>query len=201
MYPTNTTHRQKEGDSPTFIYLIPTGLSDPEQPTWGGWPGRYGPHDDHPGKPYYWANQEDLWQGKTNRDNTLARWAVAIQNDFKARMDWCVSDFEGANHPPQVRVAGDAIRPVMSGQQVELDASKTSDPDGGALDYEWFFYPESSGYRGELPKLDDAAASRVTFRAPAVREPTELHVIVAVTDRGSPPLTRYARVRLQIAAE
>ena len=39
LYPTNTTHPQKEGDSPTFIYLIPTGLSDPEHPGWGGWPG------------------------------------------------------------------------------------------------------------------------------------------------------------------
>ncbi len=31
----------KEGDSWTFVYLIPTGLGDPNEPTWGGWVGRY----------------------------------------------------------------------------------------------------------------------------------------------------------------
>lgn len=30
-----------EGDTPTFLSLIPTGLSDPEHPNWGGWGGRY----------------------------------------------------------------------------------------------------------------------------------------------------------------
>jgi hypothetical protein len=88
LYPTNTTHQQKEGDTPTFLYLIPTGLSDPEHPEWGSWPGRYGPHDEHPGKPYFWANRQDSFQGKPLRDNTLLRWVASIQNDFAARMDW-----------------------------------------------------------------------------------------------------------------
>ena len=29
LYPTNTTHPQKEGDSMTFLYLVPTGMNDP----------------------------------------------------------------------------------------------------------------------------------------------------------------------------
>jgi hypothetical protein len=45
LYPTNTTHKQKEGDSGSFVYLIPNGLSAPEQPGWGGWAGRYGPRE------------------------------------------------------------------------------------------------------------------------------------------------------------
>jgi len=43
LYPTNTTHWQKEGDTMTFLYLVPTGMNDPEQPAWGSWAGRYGP--------------------------------------------------------------------------------------------------------------------------------------------------------------
>ncbi|HEX5104571.1 MAG TPA: nucleoside hydrolase-like domain-containing protein [Pirellulaceae bacterium] len=202
LYPSNTTHRQKEGDSPTFIYLIPTGLSDPEHPTWGGWPGRYGPHDEHPGKPYYWANLEDAWQGKTNRDNTLLRWAAAIQNDFAARMDWCVRDFADANHPPQPKVAGELVRSMKPGERITLDALATTDPDGDPLDFAWFFYPESTGYTGELPKIDGSDASRPSFVAPArpatAKEPAELHLILAVTDRGEPPLTRYARLMLEM---
>jgi hypothetical protein len=30
-----------EGDTPAYLSLIPTGLSDPEHPDWGGWGGRY----------------------------------------------------------------------------------------------------------------------------------------------------------------
>jgi hypothetical protein len=30
-----------EGDTPTFLFLIPNGLNSPEHPDWGGWGGRY----------------------------------------------------------------------------------------------------------------------------------------------------------------
>jgi hypothetical protein len=29
-----------EGDTPSFLYLIPNGLGDAEHPEWGGWGGR-----------------------------------------------------------------------------------------------------------------------------------------------------------------
>ena len=41
LYPTNTTLPQKEGDTMTFLYLMPTGMNDPMQPTWGSWGARY----------------------------------------------------------------------------------------------------------------------------------------------------------------
>src|SRR3546814_12615538 len=30
-----------EGETPTFLGLIPNGLNAPERPDWGGWGGRY----------------------------------------------------------------------------------------------------------------------------------------------------------------
>ncbi|RDJ93221.1 hypothetical protein B4Q13_23370, partial [Lacticaseibacillus rhamnosus] len=69
------------------------------------------------------------------RDNTLARWAVHLQNDFKARMDWCVADrFEKANHRPVAVLNGDATRKVLrikakSGETVRLTSAGSSDPD------------------------------------------------------------------------
>src|SRR6185436_11162703 len=101
LYPTNTTHRQKEGDTMTFLYIVPTGMNDPQQPTWGSWGGRYGRNEKFPGKLYYWANQFDAWNGSTNRDNTVVRWAAHLQNDFKARLDWCVQSRQHENHPPR----------------------------------------------------------------------------------------------------
>ena len=155
LYPTNTTHWQKEGDTMTFLYLVPTGLNEPEQPIWGSWAGRYGVREDAPGKRWYWANQADAWKGATNRDNTLARWAADLQNDFRARLDWCVKPFAAANHPPRVALNGtqgiDVLRlHAQPGTAVRLDASGSSDPDRHSLRYEWFYYPEPSTYRGHV---------------------------------------------------
>ena len=133
MYPTNTTHPQKEGDTMTFLYLVPTGMNDPEQPTWGSWAGRYGRNEQYKARPYYWANQEDTWQGTTHRDNTLKRWAVHSQSDFKARLDWCVNDAAHANHPPVPRVKGALRRTVKPGDKVVLDARDSTDPDKDSL--------------------------------------------------------------------
>lgn len=198
LYPTNTTHVQKEGDTMTFLYLVPTGMNDPEQPTWGSWAGRYGNQDKFPDRPYYWANLTDDWQGRQHRDNTLQRWAVHIQNDFKARMDWCVSDFAEANHAPEPRIEGALRRNVKSGDTVDLSAAHTTDPDGDELQFAWQFYAEAGSYRGPLPDIRDADGPRASFVAPQVNAKQTLHVILTVTDRGSPPLTRYRRVIAEV---
>ena len=198
MYPTNTTHKQKEGDSGTFVYLIPNGLNEPDQPGWGGWAGRYGPMDGFEGKPYYWANQADTWNGTTHRENTLSRWAAHLQHDFAARMDWCVKDRSDANHPPQVKLAGERTRKVKPGQRVTLDASASTDPDGDELTFEWIVYPEAGGRTGDVPAIDDAKSAQASLVAPASDQPASLHLILTVTDSGTPPLARYARVILDI---
>ena len=198
LYPTNTTHPQKEGDTGTFLYLLPVGLSDPEHPEWGSWAGRYGRQENAAGRPYYWANVRDTWQGTTNRDATLARWAVALQNDFRARMEWCVRDFKDANHPPEARVEGPAERKVRAGEVVLLEAAMSTDPDAHSLRFDWFFYPEATGWAAPLPELRNANGAHADFIAPAVAQPADLHVVLAVTDTGSPPLTRYQRLRLRM---
>lgn len=198
LYPTNTTHFMKEGDTMTFLYLVPTGMNDPEQPTWGSWAGRYGPSEEYPGKPYYWANQADEWGGRSHRENTLARWAEHLQNDFRARLDWCVSKRSEANHPPRPRVRGSLTRTVKAGEEVTLDARGSTDPDGDTLRHEWMIYPEAGTYRGPLPEVRNARSARATLTAPSVKEPRTLHVLLVVTDDGSPPLTRYRRVILNL---
>lgn len=198
LYPTNTTHWQKEGDTGTFLYLIPTGMNDPEEPTWGSWSGRYGANTNFPERPYFWANQTDDWNGVTNRDNTLARWATALQNDFRARLDWCVTAFSEANHPPIVRVRGGAKRIVRIGEKVIMDAGESTDPDGQPLRFEWFIYPEAGSYRGPQPVLANVDRAQASLVVPSVVVQETLHVIVAVTDTGMPALTRYQRIVLTL---
>jgi hypothetical protein len=193
LYPTNTTHWQKEGDTMTFLYLVPTGMNDPGHPEWGSWAGRYGRQENSSGKPYFWANLTDTWHGSTNRDNALARWAVDLQNDFRARMDWCVKSFAQANHPPIVRVRGRTRRDARPGEVITLDAGDSTDPDGQRLHFEWFAYPEAGNCHEEV-RLENTESAVARFTAPVVSDPVEIHFIVAIRDDGEPSLTRYARI-------
>ena len=202
LYPTNTTHWQKEGDTPTFLYLVPTGMNDPYEPTWGSWAGRYGVREDATGKPFYWANQLDAWNGTTNRDNTLARWATHLQNDFRARLDWCVKPFSAANHPPRVVLNGDMSSAVLRfhakpGEHLKFDARATTDPDGHSLRYDWFVYPEPGTYRGKI-LIEGSNAALASVRIPDDAGGKNVHIVAAVTDSGTPPLTRYRRVVMDV---
>jgi hypothetical protein len=199
LYPTNTNMPQKEGDTPTFLNLIPNGLNEPERPEWGSWSGRFGLMEEAAGRRYYWANVRDTIDGKTNRDFTLSRWATHLQNDFRARLAWCVTDYAGANHPPEVVVAGRRDREAKAGERIELDASASRDPDGQKLSFAWMHYPEASGYRGKPVTFGDARAARTSVTLPAEAAGQSVHLIVVVTDDGSPALTRYARVVVKVA--
>jgi hypothetical protein len=204
LYPTNTTHPQKEGDTMMFLYLLPTGMNDPNEPTWGSWAGRHGLNPDHAGKPYYWANQLDTWNSKTSRDNTLLRWAAHLQNDFRARMEWCVtSDYSKANHAPLARLNGHDRKAIIrfdakAGELVRLTSRGTEDPDNlHATDSTWYLYPEAGTFRGEVT-LKPVAGYTTSFVAPQVTEPQTVHVILEVEDHGEPRLVAYRRAVITI---
>src|SRR5207249_11048959 len=125
------------------------------------------------------------------------RWAVHLQNDFRARLEWCVKPVKEANHPPRIVVNGvegkDAIRLLPAADvPLKLDAAGSHDPDGDPLSYKWFVYPEAGTYSRPL-RIDDAASPTATVHIPADAAGKEIHVILAVTDNGKPPLTRYRR--------
>jgi hypothetical protein len=94
-------------------------------------------------------------QSYTSDPATIWRWRTAFQNDFAARMDWTTKDARHANHNPKVVVNGRAgteplVMEAQVGTPLTLDAAGTSDPDGDALKFEWFFYPEAgSGIPGQ----------------------------------------------------
>ena len=82
---------------------------------------------------------------------------------------------------------------VKSRQGFTLAALAT-DPDGDSLSYYRFPYPEVGGYRGPV-NLDSAEdIGSVWVDVPKVTAPAKLHFILRVTDKGTPPLSRYQRV-------
>ena len=143
LYPSRDGRGVKEGDTPTFLYLLPNGLlGDSEQPTWGSWGGRFQPASTGP---RWFADTED-WSygdaGVADRGETIYRWREEFQNDFAARMDWCVRDYGEANHNPVAAYRGDTspdavMLTAQPGADIALSAEGSSDPDGNSLAYEW----------------------------------------------------------------
>ncbi len=149
---------------------------------------------------------------------TIWRWRNAFQNDFAARIAWTTSDFAHANHNPVAVVngrggTGTIEMDVAVGGSVQLDASGSSDPDGQGLQFHWFHYAEAGSADGNLAgvTLSGAETARVTVHADAACRPQwsaaagctgdgVAHIIVAVTDSGSPALTSYRRVILRVHA-
>jgi hypothetical protein len=151
---------------------------------------------------------------------SIWRWRQAFQNDFAARMDWTIEDFAHANHNPRVVVNGkNGTSPLelqaTSGQTITLDARGTSDPDPHqTLSYRWFLYPEAglTGTHGADVSLDGAEGPVVTVKVnspcrplwlPAIpcQGPGVMHIILAVTDDGTPALTSYRRIILTVGAK
>lgn len=165
-------------------------IFDPEtRPIWTNTDDAYGP----PQRPDHGRSIRKGEVVETSARATLWRWRDAFQNDFAARMDWTVMPPEEANHAPHVRLQGPSRITVKSGQGFWLSARGTTDPDGDSLTYYWFHYPEAGSYRG-IVSLGAENADGIGITAPEVAQRETLHIILAVTDKGSPPLTRYQRV-------
>lgn len=209
-----------EGDTPSFLNLINNGLSDPEHPDWGGWGGRYEFYTPRlqkwhlqPETRPFWSDADDEVLGVDGRwhdDNhaTIWRWRPAYQNDFAARMDWTIKPTAQANHPPAPKL-GHASRLIAKpGDRVNLSAEGTTDPDGDAVSYEWFYYheagtfPLSSARSGQPLEIKNFDQPKAWFTVPAARVMPPgtgtMHIILAVTDHGTPRLTRYQRVIVEV---
>ncbi|MFG6442998.1 nucleoside hydrolase-like domain-containing protein [Roseateles sp. LKC17W] len=209
-----------EGDTPSFLGLIDNGLNSPEHPDWGGWGGRYEHYTPRKQKWHLAAETRPMWadavdevrgadgRWHTSNQATLWRWRAAVQNDFAARMDWTTQPYAKANHPPVVKLAHADELTVRRGDTVKLSAAGSSDPDGDALSYEWFYYGEagsftvSSGRSGQPLDIRGFDQRDVSFVVPAQRVMPPgtgtMHIILAVTDHGTPRLTRYRRVIVKV---
>ncbi|MEO6232549.1 MAG: nucleoside hydrolase-like domain-containing protein [Ferruginibacter sp.] len=219
-----------EGDTPSWLSLIPTGLSDTEHPEWGGWGGRYelyqpklsdidvkgftGGVPVDPETRAIWTNAEDKYSpmlynsyGRAIKSDTVIftgnkvsvwRWRDDFQNDFAARMDWTIKTYKEANHPPVPALGHPDKITVKSGEYFYLDASGSTDPDGDHLSYWWFQYPEAGTYKQPVKFTLAENLYRTSVVAPVVDKPETIHFILKVTDKGTPALSRYKRVIVQV---
>lgn len=192
-----------EGDTPSFLNLIPNGLAADLDPSYGGWGGRYELRQPYGESRPIWTNSRDTVITKDGRSHTsntatIWRWREHFQYDFAARMDWCVQPRDKANHPPEVVVNGQPGKDPITintrpGETIRLSASQ--DP---RLTCRWFHYPEAGTSQGSL-HIDNPSSPEISISLPAAAKPGTAHIIFQATNEGTPPLTSYRRVILQIA--
>jgi hypothetical protein len=170
------------------------------------------------------ATSQDAVRGIDGKEHvsdqaSIWRWREAYQNDFAARMDWTVKDFAHANHNPVLVVNGKPGTDVIeldadAGQTIALDASGSSDPDRQKLRYKWWVYSEAglNGNHGAEVTIsdEDQPQAKVTVQSPCravwiaglipCRGAGVAHIILEVSDEGSPRLTSYRRIVLHVRA-
>ncbi|WP_291858287.1 DUF1593 domain-containing protein [Marinilabilia sp.] len=183
-----------EGDTPSFLHIIPNGLNNWLAPNQAGWGGYFewgiGPdsisyaYTNHKGKAFEICTKyEDLFY-------------PATFNDFVARMDW--ADCGEGNRNPEIMLNGNKdFTPLhisrKPGKQIKLDGSKSFDPDGDQLNFKWWVMPESGTYN-ERVTIPENHSSSIIFTVPKGSQGQTFHVICEVTDNGEPQLTRYRRI-------
>lgn len=183
-----------EGDTPSYLHVMPTGLNNPsefDQVGWGGF--------------FKWGMSADReTECYTNFDPEIKKvsqkyeeyFYPTVFNNFAARMDWA-KDGKG-NRNPVVIVGRDKSLEILhisgkAGKQMKLNASRTYDPDGDGLSYKWWVLPEAGTYNGTV-SIENADTHTAVITVPADLGERTIHLILEVTDKGNPALTSYRRI-------
>ena len=185
-----------EGDTPSFLYVMPNGLNDPEDPHQAGWAGYHERGICADSLTTAWTSwQEPL---RSISVGYKQRFYLDELGDFMARMQW--ADEGRGNHNPQVIINRQkGLQPVRlkakAGKTIRLDASKSKDPDGDMLSFYWWQQLEIGTSKAIITQADQP---QTNIQIPADADKGELHLICEVHDNGPFRLPAYRRIIISI---
>ena len=170
-----------EGDTPSFLYVMPNGLNNPEDPHQAGWAGYHERGMCADSLTTAWTS----WQEPVRSISVgyKQRFYPDELNDFMARMQWAAEGKGNLN--PYVVIPNDTIN------SLSLDASKSFDPDGDNLQFSWWQQPEIGKTKVKIEQADQPIA---TLRIPADAKGDTIHIICEVHDDGPYHLPAYRRI-------
>ena len=173
-----------EGDTPSFLYVMPNGLNNPEDPHQCGWAGYHERGMCADSLTTAWTScQEPV---RSISVGYKQRFYPDELNDFMARMQWAAEGKGNLN--PYIVIPNDTINITVS---LSLDASKSFDPDGDNLQFSWWQQPEIGKTKVKIEQADQPIA---TLRIPADAKGDTIHIICEVHDDGPYHLPAYRRI-------
>ena len=190
-----------EGDTPSFLYVMPNGLNNPEDPHQAGWAGYHERGMCADSLTTAWTS----WQEPVRSISVgyKQRFYPDELNDFMARMQWAAEGKGNLN--PYIVIPNDTInititkkKKVKKGTMIPLtlDASKSFDPDGDNLQFSWWQQPEIGKTKVKIEQADQPIA---TLRIPADAKGDTIHIICEVHDDGPYHLPAYRRIIIKIS--
>lgn len=174
-----------EGDTPSFLYVMPNGLNNPEDPHQCGWAGYHERGMCADSLTTAWTS----WQEPVRSISVgyKQRFYPDELNDFMARMQWAAEGKGNLN--PYIVIPNDTINITIN--SLSLDASKSFDPDGDNLQFSWWQQPEIGKTKVKIEQADQPIA---TLRIPADAKGDTIHIICEVHDDGPYHLPAYRRI-------
>jgi hypothetical protein len=133
----------------------------------------------------------------THDASELTRWNREVKNSFLNRLKWSVKNPEEVNHEPIAVVNGEKGNKIISvyakpGDPIVLDATKSTDPDGNRLTYNWFRYNDADSYDGSFD-ITEPTNPYQKLLVPNDLDDKNIHLILEVSDNGNPVLVSYRR--------
>lgn len=201
-----------EGDSPSFLYLLDRGLRSLEDPSYGGWGGRYeklAENEFHNAHCYYRSCEDKAPEGIRGGAYATSRWICDWMNDFAARLSWTQTKDKDAalvNHRPTVSIEEGLDVTAVPGEKVTLHVKADCD-EKDTMTLSWQRYEEvdtcSEEIQLEQQQTEDGREGSVCFTVPMTANKGDtLHLILSCRDaaHGEFPayMTTYARVILTV---
>ncbi|MEM6911850.1 MAG: nucleoside hydrolase-like domain-containing protein [Verrucomicrobiota bacterium] len=215
------------GGTIPWLGLVNKGLFDINEPSWGGWGGRFTrekiknvwsrhpkiKRDERQSAPFFaHSDAADTWLNPLSGETITGefvpvwRWRPAMYANLQCRMDWCVQPYEEANHHPVAALGSDRSDTILRqaaqpGSTLHFDASLSQDPDGDSLEFSWWHYREAGTYPQPLLLVDPASAS-LSLEIPQDAAGTQIHLILEVRDQNPiASLSDYRRLVIDVPAE
>lgn len=172
----------KEGDSPSFLFFLPTGFNRPEHPEWGSWGGRY----EHFRDSFFGDAEDTVFDGSiggtvTSPRASVFRWRDDFQKDFSSRCQWAggnVSELPGQTWCEVGGIRFDGVYEIEANENESVLITIRNDADEkAAVDNEVIYYQEAGNYCGN-PQINEIHGGQFEILIPSDAGSSTLHFIV-----------------------